>query len=253
MVGYVYKTTNLVNGKIYIGKHEVSEYDPKYLGSGKILQLAIQKYGKENFKNEVIFEADSIEDLNMNEKLIISQYFYTDGKNNMYNIALGGDGGNVLYNYTPEEKAAFVEKMTKINKERCSTEEFKNKISKATSARYADPEERERGRRYMNAYWAKEENRKKQSMMLRKYHDEHPHSQDTSYKEKPCSVEFNGEKKTFKSIGELKDYLKEELNYVPDHRNLKKMFEDGTKGLPRTFLHKDYKRLNGLLIKLEDK
>lgn len=35
----IYKTTNLINGKVYIGKD--SNDDPKYLGSGKILKLAI--------------------------------------------------------------------------------------------------------------------------------------------------------------------------------------------------------------------
>ena len=44
----IYKTTNLVNGKIYIGKDKYN--NPKYLGSGKILKLAINKYGKGNFR-----------------------------------------------------------------------------------------------------------------------------------------------------------------------------------------------------------
>ena len=48
----IYKTTNLVNGKIYIGKDKNN--NPSYLGSGKILKLAIKKYGKENFTKETI-------------------------------------------------------------------------------------------------------------------------------------------------------------------------------------------------------
>jgi hypothetical protein len=47
MKHYIYKTTNLINGKIYIGKrsHKNPEKD-KYLGSGNVLKQAISKYGK---------------------------------------------------------------------------------------------------------------------------------------------------------------------------------------------------------------
>lgn len=54
MYGYVYKTTNLMNGKIYIGQHKSKHYDKKYLGSGTKLNLVLELYGKEHFKNEII-------------------------------------------------------------------------------------------------------------------------------------------------------------------------------------------------------
>ena len=40
----IYKTTNLINKKIYVGKDK--KENPNYFGSGKILSLAIKKYGK---------------------------------------------------------------------------------------------------------------------------------------------------------------------------------------------------------------
>ncbi|MFW6377455.1 MAG: GIY-YIG nuclease family protein [bacterium] len=51
----IYKIINLINYKFYIGKHkcEFEEFDG-YLGSGLNLQRAIKKYGKENFKREII-------------------------------------------------------------------------------------------------------------------------------------------------------------------------------------------------------
>ena len=51
-MGFVYKTTNLIDGKIYIGKY--SGKDKKYLGSGTYLKNAINKYGRENFIREII-------------------------------------------------------------------------------------------------------------------------------------------------------------------------------------------------------
>lgn len=46
----IYKTTNLLNGKIYIGKHTTTNKEDNYLGSGIKLINAIKKYGRENFK-----------------------------------------------------------------------------------------------------------------------------------------------------------------------------------------------------------
>lgn len=55
MYGYIYKTTNTINGKIYIGQKKSSEFlGVQYLGSGKILKSAINKYGVEAFIVEVI-------------------------------------------------------------------------------------------------------------------------------------------------------------------------------------------------------
>ena len=49
----IYKTTNLINNKIYVGQHCTSEEDG-YLGSGKVIKLAIKKYGRQNFVRETI-------------------------------------------------------------------------------------------------------------------------------------------------------------------------------------------------------
>ncbi len=56
----IYKTTCLVNGKIYIGQHECgrdcknSAHECNYLGSGTIFKRALKKHGKENFKIEIL-------------------------------------------------------------------------------------------------------------------------------------------------------------------------------------------------------
>ena len=54
MFGYIYKTTYIEDGRIYIGKREKSEFDYNYYGSGKHIKSAINKYGKDKFKVEIL-------------------------------------------------------------------------------------------------------------------------------------------------------------------------------------------------------
>jgi len=91
----VYKTTNIKNGKIYIGKSNAD--NPLYLGSGIILNQAIKKYGKQYFVKEVLEECDnSIVDAR--EKHWISLLKSTD-RNIGYNITNGGTGGDTVSNH----------------------------------------------------------------------------------------------------------------------------------------------------------
>jgi len=89
---FIYKTTNLINGKIYIGKCSREKYTNKYLGSGIYLKRSIKKYGKENFSRETIEgNINSEELLNEREKYWIK---FFDAKNPEvgYNLTDGGDG-----------------------------------------------------------------------------------------------------------------------------------------------------------------
>ena len=70
MYGYIYLTINLINGKKYIGKH-YGELDDSYLGSGTILQKAINKYGKQNFKKEILYISKDEEENCIKEKEFI--------------------------------------------------------------------------------------------------------------------------------------------------------------------------------------
>jgi group I intron endonuclease len=87
----IYKTTNLINGKFYIGKDKHS--DPKYIGSGKILKQAIKKYGIDNFVKEIIEECYNEQQWLEREIYWIDYY---NAINEGYNIALGGNGGDTI-------------------------------------------------------------------------------------------------------------------------------------------------------------
>lgn len=87
----VYKTTNLVNGKIYIGQHQTYDLNDGYLGSGILIQRAIEKYGEENFKREILFECSSVEEMNAKEAELVNEEFLK--RDDVYNLKLGGDGG----------------------------------------------------------------------------------------------------------------------------------------------------------------
>ena len=92
MYGYIYKTTNLINGKIYIGQKKSTIFlDSDYLGSGVRLKSAIKHYGKENFKVELLEECYSREQLNDREIYYIGKYNSQDLTIG-YNLTKGGDG-----------------------------------------------------------------------------------------------------------------------------------------------------------------
>ena len=95
----IYKTTNIVNEKIYVGQDVHN--NPNYLGSGLLLVRAIKKYGKENFKKEAIDVAESLEVLN--EKEIYWVKFCNCKVPNGYNLTDGGEGV-VGYVWTEEDK-----------------------------------------------------------------------------------------------------------------------------------------------------
>jgi group I intron endonuclease len=97
----IYKITNKLNNKIYIGKDESS--NASYFGSGKLIRKAIAKYGLSLFTKEVIEEVEDRYLLQEREKFWIEKFNSTD-KSIGYNITKGGDGGDTLSNNPNRDK-----------------------------------------------------------------------------------------------------------------------------------------------------
>ena len=88
---YIYRTTNLINRKYYIGMHSTDDLNDEYMGSGTYLKRSINKYGKENFNFEIIEFLLNREFLKNREKEIVNE---EQLKNELcMNLKIGGEGG----------------------------------------------------------------------------------------------------------------------------------------------------------------
>jgi group I intron endonuclease len=149
-------TTNLVNGMRYIGKHH-GEINDSYIGSGSKLLQDVKKFGKENFKKEILYISQNEEENCKKEEEFIAAFNAVKSPL-FYNIHTGGSGGNTIAGYSPEERAELKKKCServkgegnpmygkhhseitkqKIRENRdtsyMQTDEYRKNMSKATS------------------------------------------------------------------------------------------------------------------------
>lgn len=87
----LYQITNLVNGKIYVGAHKTNDLEDGYLGSGKAIRAAIQKYGKENFRKTILEITEDETQMYLREAEIVTELFVK--RDDTYNLVPGGVGG----------------------------------------------------------------------------------------------------------------------------------------------------------------
>ena len=84
----LYKVTNLVNGKMYIGQHVTDNLDDGYMGSGKLIKRALSKYGISNFRKEWLGFYEDEEELNYMERVFVDQTWLD--RSDTYNLQIGG-------------------------------------------------------------------------------------------------------------------------------------------------------------------
>lgn len=184
---FIYRTTNNLNGKQYIGMCSHNETGI-YLGSGTILKKAIRKYGRENFSRETIQECDSLSELCESEERWIDIENAVEDPN-YYNLSRGGFGGNS--NSMKEYWAQF------------SSEERKNirswakpqlgKPGTMLGKRHSEETKRKIGAKSVNRNW----------ISYDKFGAKNPRA-------KPCRVTWNGKTEEF---GCLKEFA--ELHRLP--------------------------------------
>lgn len=139
--GFIYKTTNLVNEKIYVGKRKyLVEAQSKefYLGSGKLLYNAIQKYGVENFKREIIVCCKDLASINEQERYWIK---YFDSRNLAigYNLAEGGEFGEVTWDHLPDKEERLKSRNLKIKNALTGVPQTEERVAQKSSNWHKQP------------------------------------------------------------------------------------------------------------------
>lgn len=110
---YLYRITNKVNNKIYVGVHKTRNLDDGYMGSGKIIKAAILKHGAENFQKEILETFDDAASMYEREKQVVDKEFLA--REDTYNLRRGGHGGFDYLN-SVENPTHSVEHMTRMSR-----------------------------------------------------------------------------------------------------------------------------------------
>lgn len=142
----IYKITNLLNGKMYIGQHRTDNLDDGYMGSGKWLERAIKKYGVENFRKEWIMFCEDADELNYWERVFVDETWVM--RSDTYNLCLGGEGGGTFMGRHHSESTKQTMSASHKGNKNCLGKklsiETKMKISKSLLGKKVSDETRQR-------------------------------------------------------------------------------------------------------------
>lgn len=221
----------------YVGKGKNSRASDKHGRNKKF-----KKYIEENDCDYCIIKyLDKEEDAYSLENALI-MYFRYKGMAKA-NILSGFERGREYF-VSEEVRQEFVDKMTKINQERCNTKEFKELHRKMLVDRYSDINERKKQSEKIRQSWSDETLRKEQAERSRKAYYKGTKEAIIAANEKEIVFELNGNKKIFNSRKECLQYLSNTYNFNPSHHTLGKIL----KGEPYYAYHKRFKCLDGMRL-----
>lgn len=212
----VYKTTNLINGKIYIGTHQTEDLDDDYLGSGKLLFRAIKKYGRSVFKREYISIHNSYEEMMNMETILVNEEFIS--REDTYNICVGGVGGN-LAEYNRIHNA-------ERNKKRWSNPGFAEKeklrFSELSKKLWNDPEYRAAHSGENNVWYGKHHTDETKKVISLKNSIHQFGSKNSQFGKKWVHNKVIGENKSINPL-EIDNYLNDgwELGRIGNYKKFK--------------------------------
>lgn len=128
-MAYVYEIVNLLNNKKYIGFcSKTPETSKNYYGSGTLINLAIKKYGKQNFIKRIIKQFDTVNEARIYEERLILEINAIEDPN-FYNLTKGGFGGFSENAIQKQRSAESRKKISKSNKGRIVSNETRKIIS----------------------------------------------------------------------------------------------------------------------------
>jgi group I intron endonuclease len=132
---YIYRITNKINGKTYIGQHKYKKLNDSYMGSGRLIIKAIKKYGIENFEKEILeFDIPNVDLANDWEQMYIL-FERAKGKAE-YNIANGGNGKGTVSEVTKRKLSEINKGMNNPNYGKHPSDETKRKICESNKGKH---------------------------------------------------------------------------------------------------------------------
>lgn len=137
---YIYKITNLLSGKYYLGMHSTDDLYDGYMGSGRRIRYSINKYGVDNHKKEIIEFCKSRKELLKREEEIVN--LNEIAKEECMNLSVGGRGP-LHYKHTEEAR----KKISESNTGRILSEEHKEKIRQGNLNKFVSEETRKKLRK----------------------------------------------------------------------------------------------------------
>lgn len=178
MFGFIYITTNIVNGRRYIGQCRYNKVGWRsYLGSGTYLKRALKKYGRDMFVRETIAEAATREELTKLENHYLTE-FNAAADPNWYNVSPRANStrGFSGYSHSPERNEQVAAKLRGRKRPthvgdavraartgHTKTDEDRASHSKSLRSWWANPEVRKRMSEKHKARWAEQKTKAMQS------------------------------------------------------------------------------------------